>query len=77
MWLPQRDYKRLGQLLASAREEVGTSQQVLAKRLRKPQSFVSSYERGQRRVDVLEFVRILAALGVDPEKNFLRVMKLR
>lgn len=75
MWLPQRDYKRLGQLLAGAREEAGITQQMLAKRLRKPQSFVSSYENGQRRVDVLEFLRIISAIGADPEKVFSTLIK--
>ena len=32
----------------------GVAQDELAFRLRKPQSFVSAHERGQRRVDLLE-----------------------
>jgi hypothetical protein len=35
----------------------------LARLLRKPQSFVSNYERGQRRIDVPELLRIVEALG--------------
>jgi hypothetical protein len=34
----------------------------LAKLLRKPQSFVSNFERSQRRIDVLELLRIVEAL---------------
>lgn len=41
-------------------------QQELAARLNKPQSFVSKYERRERRIDVIEFVTICRALEVDP-----------
>jgi transcriptional regulator with XRE-family HTH domain len=50
------------------------TQQDLASRLGKPQSFVSNYEIGQRRVDLLEFVKIAAAIGANPEKLFSRFM---
>jgi hypothetical protein len=38
--------------------------------LRKPQSFVSNYERGQRRIDVLELLRIAEALKGNPKRVF-------
>jgi hypothetical protein len=38
--------------------------------LRKPQSFVSNYESGQRRVDVVELLRIAEALEDDPRRIF-------
>jgi transcriptional regulator with XRE-family HTH domain len=38
----------------------------VAKALGKPQSFVAKYENGERRIDVIEFVDIAAALGVVP-----------
>jgi hypothetical protein len=34
--------------------------------LRTPQSFVLNYERGQRRIDILELLRIAKALKTDP-----------
>jgi hypothetical protein len=40
------------------------TQQELAKQLGKPQPFVSQYENGQRRVDVVEFVAISDTLGI-------------
>lgn len=55
----------LGHVVA-ARKKSGLTQQQLAERLGKPQSYVSKYERGERRVDVVEFLRIAAAIGVDP-----------
>jgi hypothetical protein len=33
--------------------------------LHKPQSFVSKYERGERRLDVVEFVEIARELDLD------------
>jgi transcriptional regulator with XRE-family HTH domain len=38
----------------------------VAKRLRKPQSFVSKYESGERNLDVIEFLAVCRALAVTP-----------
>lgn len=58
--------KRLQVLLVEARKKVGLTQLELSSRLRRPQSFVSKYERGERRLDVIEFGEVARALGVDP-----------
>jgi len=60
----------VGDNLAKARLKAGFTQQQLARKLGKPQSFVSAFESGQRRVDVLEFIRIAQALGADTGKLF-------
>ncbi len=39
-----------------------------------PQSFVSNYERGQRRIDVLELLRIVEALGADASMVFMDIV---
>ena len=52
--------------LRRARKQAGLTQQQLGKRLRRPQSFVSAYESGQRRIEVLEFLQITDAVGADP-----------
>jgi transcriptional regulator with XRE-family HTH domain len=52
--------------LVRARETKGVTQTELAARLGRPQSFVSNYENGQRRIDVIEFIQIAKALGLDP-----------
>jgi len=44
------------------------TQQQLADRLKKPQSFVAKYENGERRLDMAEFMTIAEELGADPEK---------
>jgi transcriptional regulator with XRE-family HTH domain len=51
-----------------ARKEAGLTQQELAKRLKKPQSFVAKYEGGERRLDVLEFLTIARAIGAEPTR---------
>jgi transcriptional regulator with XRE-family HTH domain len=65
----------LRELLVAARDQAGLTQQKLAKRLGKHQSFVAKYEGGERRLDVVEFVTIAQALGADPIvilRTFLR-----
>jgi ribosome-binding protein aMBF1 (putative translation factor) len=66
-------YRMLIQLLASARMGAELSQTQLAKRLKKPQQFVSRYEVGERRLDVIEFVDIAHAIGIDPLDLLRRV----
>ncbi len=58
-------YRQLRKLLIEARQTAGLTQADLAKRLGKPQSFVSKYERGERRLDVLELIDIATAIGLD------------
>lgn len=59
-------YQRFRSLLIKARTEAGLTQADLAKRLARPQSFVSKYERGERRLDVIEFLDVAAAIGKEP-----------
>ena len=61
----QRHQELIG-FIASARKAAGVTQVELATRLGKPQSFVSKVERGERRIDVIEFCQIAEALGRDP-----------
>lgn len=77
MWVRPRDQKVVGGSLAAARKRAGVTQEELARRLRKPQSFVSDYERGQRRVDLVEFLMIVAALKLDPHKVFADIVANR
>jgi|GEM_PF-374040 len=50
--------------LADARQEKRLTQADVAARLGKPQSFVSKYESGERRLDVIEFLEVCEALTV-------------
>jgi transcriptional regulator with XRE-family HTH domain len=60
-------YGVLTQCLVDARTAAGVTQIELAERLGRPQSFVSKVEGGDRRLDVIEFLQITAALNVEPE----------
>ena len=51
--------------LRSARLQHGWKQKELASKLGKPQSYVSKYETGERRIDFIETVRIARVLGLD------------
>jgi transcriptional regulator with XRE-family HTH domain len=57
-------------MLIEARTRAGVTQVELAGRLGRPQPFISFVERGERRVDVIEFYAIMKALDADPEEAF-------
>lgn len=60
----EREADTLRRLLREARLAARLRQQDLAEKLRVPQSFVSKYESGERRLDVLELRHVCAALGL-------------
>jgi len=64
--LRSREHRAVISVLVAARKAAGLTQQQVAVRLRKPQSFVSKYETGERRLDVPEFIRVSRRLGADP-----------
>lgn len=61
-----RKHAYFRKLLADARRGAGLTQVALAKKLGRPQSFVSKFESGERRLDVIEFLDVARALRVDP-----------
>jgi transcriptional regulator with XRE-family HTH domain len=61
--------------LVEKREHSGLTQMDVAARLRKPQSYVSKYERGERRLDLIEFVDIAEALGIDAVESLQHLIK--
>jgi transcriptional regulator with XRE-family HTH domain len=77
VWVQPKKYELVGAALADARDQAGLTQKQLARLLRKPQSFVSNYERGQRRIDLLEFLRIVDALKGDPRAVFMDILARR
>lgn len=58
-------YNRFRLSLIEARKTKDLTQVELARKLKRPQSFVSKYERGERRLDVVEFFEVTRALGID------------
>ncbi|MBZ0122329.1 MAG: helix-turn-helix domain-containing protein [Roseovarius sp.] len=61
-------YQKLLALLIEARLASGVTQQQLANEIGRPQSFVSKFERGERRIDVVEFLEITKLIKADPHK---------
>jgi transcriptional regulator with XRE-family HTH domain len=61
--------------LVGMRKAAGLSQRQLAQRVKRPRSFVSRIEQGERRLDVIEFYWICRACRVSPEKTAAQVMR--
>jgi predicted transcriptional regulator len=74
-WVQREHYQVVGAALAAARRRANMTQVELARQLRKPQSVVSGYEAGKRRVDLIEFLTIVRALGADPAEVFAEIVR--
>jgi transcriptional regulator with XRE-family HTH domain len=61
--------------LVAARKSAGVRQADLSRKLGKPQPWVSNYERGIRRIDVIEFYAIARALRRDPVELFEEIVR--
>lgn len=61
-----RQYRAFLDWLIEARKDSGLTQQQVADKLGRPQSFVAKYENGERRLDVVEFLEIANLLDADP-----------
>lgn len=59
-----REKQQLQKLLRELREVAELRQVDLAKRLGRPQSFVSKYESGEKNLDFLEVREVCEALGI-------------
>ena len=59
-------HKILVEQLTAARKQSGLKQAELAALLGKDQSYISNIERGQRRVDMIEFFVLANAMKADP-----------
>ena len=59
------DYQVFRTMLVNARVASGLTQVQIAERLNKPQSYISKYERGERRLDFPEFIELADILGID------------
>jgi transcriptional regulator with XRE-family HTH domain len=71
------DYQLLIAVLRTARRELRVTQVELGERLGNTQTFISKVERGERRLDVVEFVEFCEALGASPEETFRRYLGQR
>jgi len=60
-------YRRLLDALKNARIAANLTQAEAAEHLKKPQSFVSKCESGERRIDVIELLEYCRIYGVSAE----------
>lgn len=67
-------YAALREMLIAARRSAGLTQDEVAKRLERPQSFVAKYEGGERKLDVVEFIALARALEQDPLVLFRKLV---
>ena len=58
-------YRRLCALLIESRRMAGLTQVEVSAQLARPQSYVSKVERGERRLDVIEFLEMARVLRLD------------
>ena len=63
------DKKRivLREMLITRRKELSLTQSELASKLSRPQSFVSKYESGERKIDTVELIELIQCLDESPE----------
>ncbi|WP_348626773.1 helix-turn-helix transcriptional regulator [Mesorhizobium sp. LSJC285A00] len=69
--------RRLLRRLIAARKTKGATQTQVADMLGRPQSFVAKYEGGERRLDVIEFLDVAEALGIDPCELLAQLRRAR
>ncbi len=53
-----KEYKGVVDKLKKARHKAGLKQEEVASKLKKPQSFISKIEAGERRVDIAELKQL-------------------
>lgn len=73
MEISRDDYVLLARMLRDARVIANLTQLEVAAALGVPQSFVSKYESAERRLDLLEFVAVCAALKCSPTTLLQRI----
>jgi Helix-turn-helix domain len=71
--LRSRRHRALLAVLIGSRKAAGMTQRQVAVKWKRPQSTVAAVETGERRLDVVEFLELAEALGVDPVVLFKRV----
>lgn len=74
--IKQPEHYLLAAYLRHLREKSGWTQAELARRLGKPQGFVSSVEQGYRRLDYFQLRQLLAVFGLTMVRGVSNVERL-
>jgi transcriptional regulator with XRE-family HTH domain len=72
--LERQKYELLRSELKNARLQAKMLQADLAKKLKKPQSYISKVESGERNLDVIEFTIYCEALNLESSKCLKRLV---
>ena len=70
--LNSRPYRELVAELIRLRESLGMTQRDLAKVLKRSQTYIAKIEKGQKYIELFEFVPYCYALNTDPVEMFKR-----
>ena len=73
VWVTSTAYEAAVNQLVAVRKRLGLSQRDLAERINKPRSFISKIESRERRVDIVEFVVLARAMGLEPSALIVEV----
>ena len=74
-WVVSPDYRSAIEAVKAARIAAGITQRELARRLGKPPSFINKIEILERRLDLLEFVAIAQAIGIEAPILMAQVLR--
>ncbi len=70
-------HKALVAFIKKQRKDAKLTQAQVAKRIKRYQSFVATFERGQKRIDAVELVEIAEAIGFDPKEAIKVIAKAK
>lgn len=70
-WVSSPSYRAAVGVIIKARKGAGLTQRALAEKIGRPYTVIANIERGERRIDVVEFVAISRALGIS-ETDLMR-----
>jgi transcriptional regulator with XRE-family HTH domain len=70
-------HKALVAFIKKKRKDAGLTQTEVAERIDRYQSFVATFERGQKRIDAVELIEIAEAIGFDPREALKAMMKAK
>jgi transcriptional regulator with XRE-family HTH domain len=73
--IPEKAEEKLQNLIRRIRADAGVTQAELATRLGMPQSVVSKFESGERRLDILELRQVCRALDLSLAEFIRRLEK--
>jgi len=69
------EHQALCALLIATRKAAGLTQWQVAEKLDQPQSFLAKVEGGERRLDVIEFIAMVRALGREPAEVMTQLVE--